>query len=84
MPERRRRTLGAGQYVWVGVPLSVLISWMYASLDQVGESTGNPFEGGANDVPITHICREIEGDLRKMIGEIEVQALSREESDIAI
>lgn len=43
-------------------------SWMYVALDQVGESTENPFEGGANDVPITHLCRCIEADLRALLG----------------
>jgi putative membrane protein len=42
---------------------------MYVSLDQVGESTENPFEGGANDVPITHICHGIECDLRQLLGD---------------
>jgi putative membrane protein len=42
---------------------------MYASLEQVGESTENPFEGGANDVPITMLCDEIERDLKDMFGE---------------
>jgi len=73
-----------GNMVWLGVPLSILISWMYASLDQVGESTENPFEGGANDVPITRICQEIEGDLREILGEVEIPARSREESDITL
>ena len=58
-----------GQMVWFGIPLSILISWMYISLDQVGESTENPFEGGPNDVPITHICRQAERDLRAMLNE---------------
>ena len=34
-----------------------------------GESTENPFEGGANDVPITQISRTIEIDLREILGE---------------
>jgi putative membrane protein len=59
----------AGNMVWFAIPLSVLISWIYTSLDRVGESTANPFEGGANDVPITQICREIELDLRLTLGE---------------
>ena len=54
---------------WLAVPFSALIAWMYVSLDQVGESTENPFEGSANDVPITHICRGIERELRTMLGE---------------
>lgn len=59
----------AGHMVWLAVPLSVLISWMYAALDQVGESSANPFEGGANDVPISQICASIEIDLRQLLGE---------------
>ena len=73
-----------GNMVWVGVPLSILISWMYLSLDRVGESTENPFEGGANDVPITQICKDIEGDLREMLGEVETPSLSRDESGITL
>jgi putative membrane protein len=42
-----------GHMVWLVIPTSVLISWMYTSLEQVGESTENPFEGGANDIPIS-------------------------------
>ena len=57
------------QMAWLAVPFSVLLAWMYVALDQVGESTENPFEGGANDVPITHICRCIEYELRTMLGQ---------------
>jgi len=73
-----------GYMVWLSVPLSLLISWMYTSLDQVGESTENPFEGGANDVPISHICEEIEVELRGMLGEANVPAASRLQNDIAV
>lgn len=58
-----------GNMVWLVVPFSVLISWVYTSLEQVGESTENPFEGSANDVPITQMSRTIEIDLREMLGE---------------
>ena len=54
---------------WLAIPFSVLVAWMYLILDQVGESTENPFEGGANDVPITHQCACIERDLRALLGE---------------
>jgi putative membrane protein len=74
----------AGHMVWLGVPLSILISWMYASLDRVGEATENPFEGGANDVPITRICGEIEADLRGMLGEVEITSRRRQPADIAM
>ncbi len=62
-------------YGWLAVPCSVLIGWMYVALDQVGESTDNPFEGGANDVPITHLCAVIACDLRTLLGECDVPAV---------
>lgn len=57
-----------GQMGWFAVPFSVLVAWMYLALDQVGESTENPFEGGANDVPITHMSRAIEQELLALLG----------------
>ncbi len=56
-----------GQMGWLGVPFSVLIAWMYLALDQVGASTENPFEGSANDVPITWMSRTIEQELRALL-----------------
>lgn len=73
-----------GHMVWLAIPLSLLISWMYISLDQVGESTENPFEGAANDVPITRICQEIEIDLRQMLGETHVPSLAESGSHIVM
>lgn len=73
-----------GHMVWLAIPLSVLLSWMYTSLDRVGESTANPFEGGANDVPISSICRAIELDLRQMLGETGLPVAGRRESDIVL
>jgi ion channel-forming bestrophin family protein len=58
-----------GNMVWLVIPFSVLISWVYTSLEQVGESTENPFEGSANDVPISQMSRTIEIDMREMLGE---------------
>lgn len=58
--------------IWVSVPFSVLVGWMYFALDLVGESTSNPFEGNANDVPISQICRELEIELRARLGETDL------------
>lgn len=55
--------------VWFTIPFSVLVSWVFTSLEQIGSATENPFEGGANDVPITAISRNIEIDLRDMLDE---------------
>jgi putative membrane protein len=56
-------------FVWVTVPCSVVVAFVFHLMERIGESTENPFEGGANDVPITSICRTIEIDLRDMLDE---------------
>lgn len=58
-----------GYMIWLVVPFSTIISWIYTSLQQVGESTENPFEGSANDVPISQMSRSIEIELRDFLGE---------------
>lgn len=58
-----------GYMAWLTIPFSMLVSWMYISLEQVGESTENPFEGSANDVPISQMSRQLDIELREMLGE---------------
>ncbi|QIH32718.1 bestrophin family ion channel [Sphingobacterium sp. DR205] len=58
-----------GHMVWLVIPFSMIISWVYTSLDQVGESTENPFEGGPNDIPISHICYTLENEIRDIWGD---------------
>jgi len=57
------------EFVWLTVPISVMVGWVFFTLEQIGESTENPFEGNANDVPISAMSRAIEIDLRDMFGE---------------
>ena len=40
-------------------------------MERIGEVSENPFEGIANDVPITTMARGIEIDIRQMIGDDE-------------
>lgn len=74
----------AGQMAWLAIPFSALVSWMYVSLDQVGESTENPFEGGANDVPISQMSRLVEVELREMLGESDLPLLLHPKNDIIL
>jgi putative membrane protein len=55
--------------VWLTIPFSVVVAWIFLAIERIGESTENPFEGGANDVPITAMSRTIEIDLREMLDE---------------
>jgi putative membrane protein len=73
-----------GYMVWLVIPFSVLISWVYTSLDQVGESTENPFEGGANDVPISQMSRAVEIDIREMLGETDLPPVMEAQNDIVL
>jgi putative membrane protein len=73
-----------GNMIWLVIPFSVLISWMYTSLDRVGESTESPFEGSANDVPISQMCRAVEIDLREMLGETDLPPLMQPQNNIIL
>jgi putative membrane protein len=52
-------------YIWMVVPFSTLISW-------IGDNSEDPFENFINDVPMTALCRNIEIDLKEMLGESDI------------
>ena len=59
-----------GQYfVWLAIPFSALVSWIFNTMQRIGTAGENPFEGSANDVPITTMARGIEIDMREMMDE---------------
>jgi ion channel-forming bestrophin family protein len=62
------KKLGPG-WMWLGVPLTSIIMWSFHTMDKVADATENPFEGGANDIPMAAISRTIEIDLRELVGE---------------
>jgi ion channel-forming bestrophin family protein len=59
-------------YVWLSVPVGVLVGWIYVVMEMIGDYSENPFEGLPNDIPMLSICRTIEIDLLQMIGEKEI------------
>ena len=60
----------AGEFfVWLSVPFYVLVAWIFHTMERVGRTGENPFEGTANDVPISTMARGIEIDLRQNLGE---------------
>lgn len=54
-------------FIWVTIPFTVIVSWVFHTMERIGETTENPFEGNANDIPITTMSRGIEIDIRQMI-----------------
>jgi len=69
-------------FVWVNIPASTLIAWVFHTMDKIGEATENPFEGGPNDVPITALSRTIEIDLLEMLGETSLPPALQPENNI--
>ncbi|MEL6988646.1 MAG: bestrophin family ion channel, partial [Bacteroidota bacterium] len=56
-------------FVWLTVPFYVMVAWIFHTMERIGKTGENPFEGTANDVPISTIARGIEIDLRQNLGE---------------
>ncbi len=57
---------------WLTIPFSMLISWVFYTMEQIGEFSENPFDNAVNDVPITAICRNIEIDIKELLGETDL------------
>ena len=64
------------------IPFSVLVSWVFVTMEIVGDNSEDPFENFVNDVPMTALCRTIEIDLREMLGETDLPPKIQPENDI--
>lgn len=73
-----------GNLIWLSVPFSALSAWIFTTMERIGESTESPFEGSANDVPITALSRTIEIDLREMYNETTIPAPLKPENNILL
>ncbi|MCM5663460.1 bestrophin family protein [Galbibacter mesophilus] len=56
-------------YIFLMIPFTVLIAWIFLTMEMIGDNSEDPFEGRINDVPMTALCRTIEIDLRDMLDE---------------
>ncbi|MGB1040333.1 MAG: bestrophin family protein [Flavobacteriales bacterium] len=56
-------------FIWLSIPFYVAVAWVFHTMEKIGRTGENPFEGSANDVPISTIARGIEIDLRQNLGE---------------
>ncbi|GAA0872667.1 bestrophin family ion channel [Gangjinia marincola] len=65
-------TDGMEWMIFLQIPFSVLISWIFTTMEIVGDNSEDPFEGRVNDVPMTALCRTIEIDLRDMLNQVEL------------
>lgn len=56
-------------FIWFSIPFYVIVAWIFHTMERIGRTGENPFEGTSNDVPISTIARGIEIDLRQNLGE---------------
>lgn len=61
--------LDGGNLIWLMLPFNLIVSWVFSLMEYTGDYSENPFEGLLNDIPIYSIVRNIEIDLRDMLGE---------------
>ncbi len=61
-----------GISVWLTIPFSSLISWVFQQMEMIGEYSEHPFEGLLGDIPITSITRNIEIEILYSLGEPDI------------
>lgn len=61
-----------GINLWLTIPFSVLISWVFYQMELIGEYSEHPFEGLIGDIPITSITRNLEIEILYSLGETEL------------
>lgn len=57
---------------WLLIPVSLVISWIFNAMEQIGDFSENPFENAVTDVPISSICRTIEIDIKEMMNRTDI------------
>lgn len=55
--------------VWLTIPFSILVTWVFHQMDLVGAYTEHPFEGLIGDTPMTSIVRNLEIEILQSLGE---------------
>ena len=64
------------------IPLTVVISFIFCSLDLIGERTEDPFENRLEDVPLTALCISIETNLKEQWGDKDLPSKAQAEKGI--
>ncbi len=76
--------IGSNVSVWLTIPFSALISWVFYTMDAVGDNSEDPFENYVNDVPMSAICRTIEIDLLQMIEDPDIPPKMQPVDDVLL
>lgn len=79
--------VGEDSSIWqvlLAIPASVVVSWVFFTMEKIGDYSENPFEGIGNDVPITSLARTIEIDMRDMINETNLPKPIKDNNGVVI
>lgn len=63
------KTLAGDGVPWLVMPLTGLVAFLLTAIERTGAVNEEPFENRITDVPLSAACREIERDLRALLGE---------------
>jgi len=64
---------GIGElYVWFSIPLYVIVPWIFHTMERIGRTGENHFDGTANGVPINKISRGLKINLRQNLDELNI------------
>jgi ion channel-forming bestrophin family protein len=74
--------LDGGSLIWLMLPFNLIVSWVFSLMEYTGDYSENPFEGLLNDVPVYSIVRNIEIDLKEMIGHRDVPERMQPVADV--
>lgn len=78
------QTYEESYWVWMTIPFTVIVSWVFWMMEVIGDYSENPFEGMHNDVPITAMARGIEIDIRQMLDETDLPDPIKPRGDLKI
>jgi putative membrane protein len=68
--------------VWLAIPFTVLVGWVFIVMELIGDYSENPFEGLGNDIPMLALSRTIEIDLMEMLGETDLPEKIKPVNDV--
>jgi putative membrane protein len=66
------KTLIGDGVPWLVVPLSGIIAFIFTTIERTGAVNEDPFENLVTDVPLSAYCRQVERDLRALLGETDL------------
>lgn len=70
--------------IWLSIPVTALIGYVYVMMELVGDYTENPFQGMANDIPMMSLCRTIEIDLREILEDEEIPSVIESRNGVLV